>query len=171
MLTVTPGATTADSYATLAAADAYHADRGNAAWTGADALKEAALRRATAWLDGRYSARWPGVRSFGRDQALDWPRGYAVDRDGYDINAAAIPAEVVHATCEAALRELVKPGSLSPDVTPGSAKVLTGVGNLTWTPLRATADAADMAPTLLAVDAALARLFTGGGSSVQMVRA
>lgn len=169
-LVVTPGSASADSYASIAEADAYHAGRGNTTWTGSDTLKEAALRRATAWLDGRYRARWPGSRSRGREQALDWPRAFASDKDGWVIASDAIPAEVVLATCEAALRELVKPGSLSPDITPGTAKVLTEVGDLKWTPLRAAADAADMAPALLAVDAALSGII-GGGGSVQLVRA
>ena len=169
-LTTTAGSTTADSYASLAAADAFHTARGNTTWTGADALKEAALRRATAWLDGCYGQRWPGIPTYGRVQALDWPRTYAADCDGNAIDAVTIPPEVVTATCEAALRELVSPGSLSPDVTPGTAKVLTGVGSLSWTPLRSSASPNDMTPTLTAVERALAGI-VGSASVVRVVRA
>ncbi len=171
-LIVTPGSQAADSYVTLADALSYHAARGNAAWAASsDDLREPALRRATAWLDGRYHSRWPGYPLNGRAQALDWPRGDAVDRDGYPIDVATIAPEIVAATCEAALRELASPGSLSPDVTPGTAKVLTTVGKLGWTPLRNNAGALDMAPTLLAVDAALANIIGSGRNSVSLVRA
>ena len=169
-LIVTPGAADADSYVSLGDAAAFHTARGNATWTGTDALKEAALRRATAWLDGRYRNRWPGIRLYARAQALDWPRTGAQDREGNYITATTIPAEVVNATCEAALRELVTPGSLSPDVTPGTIKVLTAVDSLQWTPLRSIADASDMAPTLLAVDRALSGII-GSGASVSLLRA
>jgi hypothetical protein len=168
-LTVTPGDATADSYATITGAGSYHSALGNATWTGTDADKEAALRRATAWVDGRYAARWPGTPTYGRDQALDWPRSYAADADGNVIDATTIPAEVVAATCEAALRELVSPGSLSPDVTPGKAKVLTGLGSMTWTPLRSAAGATDMTPTLVVVDRLLAPL-VGSAGIARMVR-
>ena len=166
-LTTTPGASTADSYASLAEALAYHAARGNAAWAAStDPLREPALRRATAWLDGRYHARWPGYPINGRAQALDWPRRGAADRDGYVIEVTTIAPEIVAATCEAALRELAAPGSLSPDVTAGTAKVLTTVGKLGWTPLRNNASASEMAPTLLAVEQALAGVIRGGGTAL-----
>lgn len=163
-LITTPGAADADSYAALDRANTYHAARGNAGWSGTDDAKEAALRRATAWLDGRFGARWPGYKTAGRAQSLDWPRSNATDREGEAIQPDEIPAEVVNATCEAALRELSAPNSLSPDVTPGTAKVLTQVGKLAWTPLRANADPSDMAPVLLAVDRALSGLLRSGGS-------
>jgi hypothetical protein len=169
-LITTPGSATADSYTTLVEAAAYHAARGNATWAGADADKETALRRATAWVDGRYAGRWPGRPTYARVQSLAWPRVYAEDLDGYPIDPATIPPEIIAAACEAALRELVSPGSLSPDVTPGTAKVLTGVGSLSWTPLRNSASASDMTPALTAVDRILAKI-VGGGNTVQVVRA
>lgn len=169
-LTTTAGSATADSYVTLTGANTYHSALGNAAWTGADADKEAALRRATRWVDGRYASRWPGIPTYARVQALAWPRSYAADMDGNIIDALAIPPEIISATCEAALRELVSPGSLSPDVTPGQAKVLTGVGSLSWTALRSSAGVSDMTPTLTTVDRILAKI-VGGTGSVQVVRA
>lgn len=169
-LITTPGDASANSYASLSEAAAYHTARGNATWTGDDATKEAALIRATQWLDGRYGAQWPGVRRYLRAQALDWPRADAYDRDGTYVDFETIPPEVRNAACEAALRELTTPGSLSPDVTPGTAKVLTEVKGIRWTPLRAAAGAEDMAPTLTAVDRALAPLI-GGSGRVQVMRA
>lgn len=157
-LVTTPGSATANSYAAIAAADAYHLANGNSAWTGADALKEAALIRATAWIDATFRGRWSGARINGRLQALDWPRGGAVDTDGWHVDEATIPAEVVAATCEAAVREIVTPFALTPDVTPGAMKVLTGLKGITWTPLRASADPVDMVPVLTIVNGLLTRL-------------
>lgn len=168
-LITTAGAADANSYASLVAAAAYHTARGNTAWTGADALKEAALIRATQWLDGRYGDLWPGIRWKLRLQALDWPRVEAYDRDGTVLAYDAVPVEVVNATCEAALRELVTPGVLSPDVTPGTAKVLTEVKGIKWTPLRASASANDMTLNLTAVDRILSPLI-GGSGRVQVFR-
>lgn len=104
------GLSTAQTYASVATADAYHLARNNTTWTGTDAVKEYALVRAAQALDGRYAQYWPGYR-YSEDQALDWPRTDAVDTDGYDLDA--LPQGIVDACCEAALIELVTAGSLS----------------------------------------------------------
>lgn len=108
------GLSNADSYVSLADALAYHAARGNADWAGAasDTVREQALRRATAWLDVTFAARFPGYRVNGRDQALEWPRTAAYDGGGYLIDNDAVPKEVKFATYEAALREVETPNSL-----------------------------------------------------------
>ncbi len=171
-LVVTPGASNADSYADIAALDAYHVARGNAAWGAAtNGNKETAARRATGWLDAAYDGRWEGYRINGRSQPLAWPRLGACDAEGYSIDSTTIPAEVVAATCEAALRELASPGSLSPDVVTGTIAKRKKVGPLEVeyaNPSGATA----MTPTLTIVDGILARLLTntGGGASVDLVR-
>ncbi|CAG2088035.1 DnaT-like ssDNA-binding protein [Xanthomonas arboricola] len=112
-------------YGTLEGADAYHLVRGNAAWAGgSEEARRASLVRGTDYIDGRYrvllsQGRWqsmfPGVRTEGRGQPNEWPRTGAVDYDGNLIAADAVPIEVEHAAYEAALRELIEPGSLSPD--------------------------------------------------------
>ncbi|WP_024696153.1 DnaT-like ssDNA-binding protein [Pseudomonas syringae] len=111
-------------YGTVADADAYHAARANTAWTGDDMAKQAALIRASAYIDGRYrkqlpSGVWvslfPGYKTDGRAQSLEWPRTDAFDYEGHSLPADEIPSEVERSTYEAALRELVTPGSLSPD--------------------------------------------------------
>jgi hypothetical protein len=119
-----------DLYGTLAGANAYHLEHGNAAWTGTDEAKTAALVRASAYVDslgrqqmlppGVWRTLWPGTKTGGRAQALDWPRTDASDYEGNAIGPAEIPIEVVHATYEAALRELTAPGSLNPDYTPSA---------------------------------------------------
>lgn len=119
-----------DFYGTVAGADAYHAARANSAWTGDDTAKQAALIRASAYIDGKYQrqnscGRWEsmftGAKTGGRAQELQWPRTGATDNEGTVIPSAEVPAEIEKATYEAALRELVTPGSLSPDYVASEA--------------------------------------------------
>jgi hypothetical protein len=119
------GLSTASSYASVAEADAYHLLRGNSTWTGLDAVKEAALIRATSYITGEYSSRWPGYRSSGT-QALDWPRSGALDADGY--YQSGVPVAVKVATIEAALLELVTAGTLTEAQDRGGAIVREKVG-------------------------------------------
>jgi hypothetical protein len=121
MLTVETGAglPTADALISVADCDTYHAARGSAAWTGEDADKESAIRRATAYLSR--SVTWTGVRTHGRSQALAWPRSGCVDAEGYGIASNEIPGEIVDACAELALIELETPGALSPVITPSDA--------------------------------------------------
>lgn len=122
MLTVEDGTgvSDADALVTLAEADAYFTDYGGA-WTGDDADKEAAIRRASAWLSEYF--RWNGSRTNGRDQALAWPRSGVTDCDGNKIASDEIPVEVKRATFTAALFELATPFGLTPSITPtGTAK-------------------------------------------------
>lgn len=164
----------ADYYGSLAASLAYHEARGNAAWSAAgveDEKREAALLRSSEWLDGVYRSRWPGRRTEGRSQARDWPRIEAIDADGNAIASDEVPQEVEHATYAAALRELSKPGSLSPDIVIGQAKVLTAVKGIVWTPLRSFATTEDMAPTLTEVERVLSGLIGARGATQFLARA
>lgn len=117
-------------YGSVAGADAYHSARANAAWTGSDDAKQAALIRASAYIDGKYQqqnscGRWEsmfsGSKTGGRGQELQWPRTGASDNEGAAIPSSEVPAEIEKATYEAALRELVTPGSLSPDYVAADA--------------------------------------------------
>lgn len=117
-------------YGSVAGADAYHAARANTAWAGSDEAKQAALVRASAYIDGKYQqqnscGRWEsmfsGVKTGGRAQELQWPRTGATDNEGAAIPPDEIPPEIEKATYEAALRELVTPGSLSPDYVAAEA--------------------------------------------------
>jgi len=92
-LITTPGAPDADSYVTLAEADAYHAGLGNTGWVGADDVKQGALRRALQYVDTQYRYRGERVDA---GQSLEWPR------TGFD----GIPQRLKDAQCEAALRAL-----------------------------------------------------------------
>ena len=157
------GLPTSNAYASVAEADAYFVDRGNTTWEDAEAdAKAQALVRATAALDGIYGGRWPGLR-LTQAQALDWPRGGAMDRDGYHLTA--VPAAVKAATFEAALIELGSSGSLSPSLDRGGSVIREKVG-----PIETEyAAGASAFAVHAAVNHALARVINAG--SLKMVRA
>jgi hypothetical protein len=113
----------AESYASVNTADAYHANFNNAAWTAAStAVKEAALRRATQYLDSRY--KFLGYRLH-YNQALMWPRS-GIWLEGvyllWPVN------RMVQATCELALRALST--TLAQD-TPDQVQIENTVGPIT----------------------------------------
>lgn len=98
------GLANANSYVSVADADAYFADRGIAAWTGSSTVKEHALIRATDFIETVYGRRFRG--SVVTDtQALSFPR--------YITGEDEIPSDLKKATCEYALRALS--ASLLPD--------------------------------------------------------
>jgi hypothetical protein len=137
-------------YGTVAGADAYHAQRANSAWAaGSEVARTAALVRATDYIDGRYRFQLPtgtwqsmftGARTAGRGQLNEWPRIGAVDYSGYLLPADVVPDEVERAAYEAALRELAKPGSLSPDYTASTTAIRKKVGPIEVAYSEKTAD-------------------------------
>ena len=117
------GLANADSYLSVDDADTYHTAQGApTTWSDStDPEKEAALRQATAYLDNRYGPRWVGSR-INSTMALAWPRRYVTDRDGYTVDAAAVPRGVKNATAYIALK--IREGdTLVPDVDPGANAV------------------------------------------------
>lgn len=150
-------------YGTLAAADAYHAERGNTAWGDADEPdRVAALVRASDYVDARYLyerhgcwvSMFPGEPTLGRLQERAWPRTGAAD-----IAPDEVPIEVERATYEAAFRELENPGFLMPDYVPGEQVTRVKVGPIE----ESYATAAEVGgppnmPLVLAVDRILAGL-------------
>ena len=112
----------AESYISAADATTYHTARGNTSWTGTDAVKEAALRKAASYLDGHYRNRWKGckvrpVPSDGLDtQSMEWPRDY-VEISGYLFPFDEIPQRIKDAQCELALIALS--ADLAPSVAAG----------------------------------------------------
>ena len=134
------GLSVSDSYVSLNDCATYCTSKGltfDPAASGA----EAALRRATTWVDGKYRSRFPGYPTNFGIQALEWPRiGAYKTVPRFDNVAGAfpgpeaevyfqggifyfktnvVPTQVVSATCEAASRELFKPNSLAPDLANG----------------------------------------------------
>jgi len=134
----------ADSYVATVDCGTYAANRGLT--FASDATADAALRRATAYIDNTYRLRFPGYRTFRRAQNLEFPRTnayytyaepqgdtpYFVDpRMLYPfdlIGANTIPPEIIMATCEAAIREWASPGVLQPDLDRGGAVALLKAG-------------------------------------------
>ena len=124
----------AESYASVTDADTYHTNNGNTAWgTASNTAKEAALRKACRYLDGKYRSRWKGRRVLPVVQVLEWPRGGVEAPSGagssgsyyYDTGftgnvfypSNSIPQRLKDAQCELALRAL--DGDLASDATIG----------------------------------------------------
>lgn len=97
-LTTTIGGASSDSFATLAAFQAYCTAQG-LTLTGDDTAQESNLRRATAYLCRTYA--WRGTKATST-QALCWPRFGIVDGDGYSVGSDEIPQGVIDAQCEMA---------------------------------------------------------------------
>lgn len=110
-------------YGTVLGADQYHQSRGSLDWSGeVTPNKEAALLRASEYVDAKYRTAFMGYRTDGRSQAREWPRKEAYVFESWDwtlIPSDEIPDEIIRATYEAALREVTAPGSLTPDIVPG----------------------------------------------------
>jgi hypothetical protein len=102
----------------------YGTDDGFAAWltangytAAASGLSAAILRqRGSAYVDGLYSDRFPGVPTNGIEQDRAWPRTGA-SAYGTDIGASTVPTAVIHASYLAAVQEDASPGSLAVVVT------------------------------------------------------
>ena len=105
------GMRNADSYASVAAADAYWANRTHMAfsttWAAAStAQKEGALREAASHLDSLYNAFYRGRRR-SYIQGLEWPRISAEDECGYPL--PDLPPILVKANIELASRAVSAP--------------------------------------------------------------
>ena len=96
----TAGAATANSYASVAEADAYLAVRGDTStWTAlTTGEKEAKLQWAALYLD---TLTFKGTRSTST-QALQWPRIGVWDRDGFEVDG--IPQALKNAQAEMAFQ-------------------------------------------------------------------
>lgn len=164
------GLANAESYVSVSDAVAYASARGLTFTASPAAPAEAALRRATEWLDGTYRNRFPGYRTNGRAQALEWPRTGACDREGNEIASDEIPVEIIHATIEAAVRELASAGSLSPDIVPGKVKKRVRVeGAVEVEYAVGSGSAYEQRPVVAVIDAILSSLL--GQTSPYVARA
>lgn len=121
------GLANANAYASLVYVNGYHSDRGNTKWAGTDASKEAAIIRATDYIDQRFANLFRGSK--GSDaQALEWPRYDALSDNGYYYEG--VPSNLKKAVAEYAIRSLLSnvlapdPSALNP-----SQSMLTGASN------------------------------------------
>ena len=158
------GKSTAESYISVADASTYHTARGNTAWAAltTDALREAALRKATDYMRQAYRSRWQGYR-VNEDQALDWPR-YDVEVEGYAVDSDIVPTEIKNACAELALK--ASSADLNPDLTQGVLSEQVGSISVTYdknSPQRTRYAAIDamLSPYLKA---------GGGGCSMGVIR-
>lgn len=90
----------ANSYVTLEYANDYHTARGNSGWTGSDAVKSAAIIRATDYLEQVYYNKWVGLY-VEYNQPLAWPRSGVID-----LMVNVIPEQLKQATALLALEAL-----------------------------------------------------------------
>lgn len=158
------GKSDSESYISVADASNYHTVRGNTAWAAlaTDALREAALRRATDYMRQAYRARWQGYK-VNEDQALDWPR-YDVEVEGYAVDSDIVPTEVKNACAELALR--ASAADLNPDLTQGVLSEQVGSIQVTYD------KASPQFTRYRAIDALLSPYLKagGGGCSMGLIR-
>ena len=155
------GKSDSESYISVADASNYHTVRGNTAWAAltTDALREAALRRATDYMRQAYRSRWQGYK-VNEDQALDWPR-YDVEVEGYAIDSDIVPTEVKNACAELALK--ASAAELNPDLTQGVLSEQVGSIQVTYD------KASPQFTRYRAIDAILSPyLKAGGGGGISM---
>lgn len=101
------GLVDATSLVSVASADTYFADVGNASWAAlALADKEIALVKATRYMEKRFGTRYKGSRATA-PQALAFPRiGLSDDRGDLVLG---VPGPIGYACCEYALASLTHP--------------------------------------------------------------
>jgi hypothetical protein len=163
------GLADAESLASVAQADAYHAVRANSLWaTLTTEEKEAALRRATDYMEQMYRLKWKGTRA-SLTQALDWPRlNVELEDIGFGRFAAyvpynTVPKEVIQACCEMAFR--AAGGELAPDLQRTVAEKTVG-------PIKTVyASGAPEYIRFRSVDLLLKSLLVSGGMGIRLVRA
>lgn len=124
------GVAGADSFITVAEFEAITLKLFDHVETGNTSSKEAALRRAWLYL-----------------KSLTWKADYPFPTLG-----GTIPADVETAQAILAHYEKASPNGLQPTVTPGQMKVLTQVGELSWTTMAQGGTDAQRAVVLMAAD-------------------
>lgn len=120
--------TDAESFISVADADTYHSNRGNASWAAlTTAQKEESLRKGTDYMEQVYRERWNGLRKTA-SQALSWPREWVEREDYYAVDSVIpdsiygtfyypsdeVPTEVKNACAILALKAYSN--ELSPDI-------------------------------------------------------
>jgi hypothetical protein len=156
------GISDANAYVSLDFCITYCTDRGLTFSTSPSSLGEEAIVRATAALDAMYRFRFNGYKTHGRNQALEWPRTAAYDREGYLISGALIPIEIQNAVSEMAVREYASPGSMLPDLERGGAVQMLRAGSVE---VQYAANAA-MATTFQLIDGMLTGLLLSSSSTI-----
>lgn len=119
-----------DTYLTVADANTYFVNRNNSVWTASlptDTEKEAALRKATDYLEFIYQGQWVGAVT-DIAQVLAWPRVGLIDADFRSLSSTVNPVQIKNATAELALKVLSE--DLLVDVPAGGQLKMKKVGPL-----------------------------------------
>jgi hypothetical protein len=146
----------ANSLVDVAYANTYHLDRGNTGWDGSDAVKQAALIKATDYIQEQYSFRGELVQP---DQTLNWPR-YGIPTIPYDI----IPDRLKQAVCILALEVMKTP--LNPSIPPNGQVKFKKVDVIETEYFAATSTTTKRP----AVDGLLRQFLTGSAINASVVR-
>jgi hypothetical protein len=168
------GLANAESYISVAEANAYHAARGNTNWaTISTGEAEQALRRATDYIEQVYRLRWQGNR-VNSTQALSWPRAFVQPMDYqfsstafflgglYYLPADEVPQEVKHACAEMAFK--AAGGELASDLTQGVIREKVDVLEVQYDPN------SPQYTRYRAIDNLLRPFLTGGSNSAKVQR-
>jgi hypothetical protein len=155
------GKVDANSYASIADADAYLSQRGMTLWANlSDTEKSQSLIRACDYMQQVYRERWNGTRT-STTQALDWPRYLVPVKDApgtltiYYANNI-VPIEVQVACIALALKAAA--GDLAPDIQPPTTSESVGSISVSYSP------GARQTVRYQAIDHMLAPLLRDGGS-------
>lgn len=155
------GLSAAESYVSVADADARLASLGMTNWaTLITTEKEQALRRATAHMEQAYRQRWKGTR-LTRTQSLSWPR-YGACVDGYDIPSTIVPADIANACADLALKAAA--GDLAADESRAVIREKVGPLETEYSPH------SPQATRYVAIDRALSPYLKAGGNVAFLVR-
>lgn len=102
------GLANADAYASRDDVLGYWLDRADSAFANAasDLIRNAAIRRATQFIDIQWGDRFKGSREF-EGQALQWPRLGVYTPEGWDVDG--VPPQIIAATAELAKLALAAP--------------------------------------------------------------
>lgn len=165
------GRADAESYCSVATANAYHLARGNAAWAAlaSDTLREQALRNATDYM-AVYRARLAGYR-LSSLQALDWPRYMVPMKDAFLYPGGisyypsnSVPVGVQNACAELALKAAAGT-DLTPDLDPPVVREKVGPLETEYLP------GTRQTTTFFAADLLLQPFLCGDGNSMKVSRA
>lgn len=97
------GVAGANSYVSIADANAYFADRNDSTWAGLqDEVKQKGILDATAYIEAKYRGSWVGSL-YDTAQGLSWPRIGAYDPEGRDLDGG-VPVDLIAVVCRLALQ-------------------------------------------------------------------
>lgn len=120
------GVVGANAYITVAYADEYFSDRGEASWpTLTTEQKQIAIIKASSYLDSRFGLSYVGCQG-SKSQGLNWPRWDAYKINGWWIAGDEMPDELLDACSEYSLVAATVGSLLPTGPTSGTASPKIG---------------------------------------------